>query len=451
VVAVAVWRRGGPETAGALALAALAVRRVRYAAGVALLCVAGTVRGDAALRDLVPDRLGPYAGWVTVVADPVARFGATRVIVEVDGERFELWERGRAGQLRVARWQVGDEVWMSGDRRALSAERASRVAWEHVVGVFDREVYGDRRDGRRLDVASNRVRDLVARGTSVLGAPQDSLARGLVIGDDRDQPPAMVERFRASGLSHLTAVSGQNIILILAAAGPLLRRLRPSPRLVVTIALIGWFVVLTRAEPSVLRAGAMAGLGAIAAALGRDREPPRLLAVAVTGLLLVDPLLSRAVGFWLSVGATAGVTILAPVIARWMQPLGRLALPLAVTLGAQAGVAVPSLLVFGRLSVTGTLANLFAVPIAGLVMLYGLPASLVAGAVPGVAAVVMFPVGLGVRWVDRVAAITAAHPPSAAANTIGWIAVAVLVGALAVRRHRRGPPARADGDTDLPH
>ena len=69
------------------------------------------------------------------------------------------------------------------------------------------------------------MRALIDRGADELPADQAALTRGLVIGDDRDQPPAMVERFRASGLSHLTAVSGQNVAFVLAAAGPLLRRL----------------------------------------------------------------------------------------------------------------------------------------------------------------------------------------------------------------------------------
>ena len=197
----------------------------------------------------------------------------------------------------------------------------------------------------------------------------------------------MVQRFRDSGLAHLTAVSGQNVALLLAAAGPLLARARPFGRWAVSLALIAWFVVLTRAEPSVLRAGMMAALGATAFALGRQRDAVRSLAVAVVVLLLVDPLLAWSVGFWLSVGATAGVTGRRPVAGR-RACAGSARWPCrsAVTIGAQVGVAVPSLLVFGRLSLVGTFANLVAVPVAGLVMLYGLPACLLAGAVPAVGA-----------------------------------------------------------------
>ncbi len=99
----------------------------------------------------------------------------------------------------------------------------------------------------------------------------------------------------------------------------------------------------------------------------------------------------RSVGFWLSVGATAGVTIIGPPLRRRLSGLGPLATPLAMTVAAQLGVLVPSVLVFGQFVVIGIVANLVAVPVAGLVMLYGLPASLVAGAVPALRGVLMAP------------------------------------------------------------
>ena len=296
------------------------------------------------------------------------------VVVDVDGERYEVWARGRARRLRVADWQAGDRV----ARRPASAGRCRRPADGGRRGSTSWAC--SRSTGSATAppvtaaaVASNRVRELIRRGAATLPADRAALARGLLIGDDRDQPAAMVERFRAAGLSHLTAVSGQNVALLLAAAGPLLRRARAPTRWLVTLGLIGWFVVLTRAEPSVLRAGAMAALAATAFVLGRQAEPLRLLALGVIGLLLLDPLLAWSIGFWLSVGATAGVTTAAIHLAPRLGRLGPLALPVAVTLGAQAGVAVPSLLVFGRLSLVGTVANLVAVPVAGLVMLVGLP------------------------------------------------------------------------------
>jgi competence protein ComEC len=283
------------------------------------------------------------------------------------------------------------------------------------------------------------VRAAVERAAEFIPDPYGALYRGLVIGDDREQPPDMTARFRASGLSHLTAVSGQNVAFVLAACGPLLVRLRPFPRWAVTVSVIAWFVVITRFEPSILRAGVMAGLSATAFMTGRERSPVRILALAVTGLLLVDPLLLWSVGFWLSVGATAGVCTVGPWLAERLVVLGPVALPLGVTLGAQVGVIVPSVLVFGRLALVSVAANLLAVPVAGMVMLYGLPAGLLVGAVPVLGPVVMFPARVGTKWVDTVAVLGARLEPEPPWSWIGWVGilVAVLTALLWSRFHRR--------------
>ena len=141
---------------------------------------------------------------------------------------------------------------------------------------------------------------------------------------------------------------GQNVAFALALAGPLLRRLRLWPRLVATLAVIGLFGVMTRFEPSVLRASAMAALAATLAC-----RAPRSRGCASSrwpspALLLVDPLLVRSVGFQLSVCAAVAIVVLAPRLASVLPgPRGRFGRPLAVTLAAQLGVAPVLLATFG--------------------------------------------------------------------------------------------------------
>jgi competence protein ComEC len=142
--------------------------------------------------------------------------------------------------------------------------------------------------------------------------------------------------------------------------------------------------------------------------------------------------------------------VIGPWLQRRLVRLGPLAAPVAVTLGAQLGVAAPSLLVFGQLSLIGVVANLLAVPVAGLVMLVGLPACLLAGFVPFVAPVVMAPVGWCVWWVDAVATVGAALEPRPPWTWVGWAVVITGVAWLArpVRRpvapRSPGPGHRAD-------
>jgi competence protein ComEC len=408
--------------------------RWRIALVVVLVGLLAGERSRSEWAALAPGELGPFSGWGRVVGDPQPVRTAVRVVLELDGQRFEYWARSRAKQSRVESWHAGDWVMLSGRRNALESDRQMRVAWQHVVGQFDLEWAADVRSGTLLDRSSNAVRHRLAVAATQFPGDDGALYRGLVVGDDGDQPQAMLDRFRASGLSHLTAVSGQNVAFVLAAAAPALRRLRPWSRWVASVALIVWFAGLCRFEPSILRAGTMAGLSATAFVMGRERAPARLLWLAVIGLLLIDPLLSRSIGFWLSVGATAGVAIVGPVLARWLTPLGPLAAPVGVTLGAQVGVVGPAMLVFGTVPLVSIPANLLAVPVAGAVMLYGLPAGLLSGAVPPLAPVLMFPCRLGVRWVDLVAAMGQRLEPGGRATLIGWTIMTVALGLIAVRQ-----------------
>jgi competence protein ComEC len=451
IVAAVACARPGPAVlvaVVALVIAAAGPRDVvpaRVAVLLAAVAVVGAARAGSAWASLSPDELGVYEGWTRLVDDPQPFGSTTRVIVEVEGQRFEVWARGRASRIRVERWRGGDLVLLRGRRTPLADGRLHRVAWQHVVGELRIEWVADTASGGPIDRASNRVRATIEHGAAALPGDDGSLFRGLVIGDDRDQPRAMIVRFRASGLSHLTAVSGQNVSYVLAAAGPLLRVLRPWSRWAVTLALIAWFVSLTRFEPSIVRAGVMAALSATAFVLGRERAPGRILCLAVAVLLIVDPLLVRSVGFWLSVGATAGVATIGPWLAGRLGALGVLSMPVGITLGAQVGVVLPAVLVFGRLPLVSVPANVLAVPVAGFVMLYGLPAGILAGLVPPVAPVVMLPCRVGVRWVDTVALLGERIEPGGAATWIGWGVVVAVVGLIAAMNRGRHGSASADG------
>ena len=211
---------------------------------------------------------------------------------------------------------------------------------------------------------------------------------------------------------------------------PLLRRLRPWWRWAATTALIVWFMALTRFEPSVLRAGVMAVLAATAYVRGQQVRPVRVLSLAVLALVIVDPLLVWSVGFWLSVGATMGVCTVGPWLAPQLPGPVWLRLPTAITLGAQLGVALPSVLMFGRLPIMSLPANLAAVPAAGFVMLYGLPAGLLASVLPSaLQPLVMLPATIGTRWVSTVAQVAAAIEPSPMWSAVWWsVAVMCLLG-----------------------
>ena len=433
-VVVALGARFGlPTSLGAATLVAAAGRRPVSGVVCVVLAVVASVLGAHAWAATAPRALGPYQGWAAVAADPVTVGRGTRLTLEVEGERFDAWTYGAAAGT-ASRRQAGELVWAVGERVA-APDPGGFARVRHVVGRFRVEVLADVLPGSPLAVAGNRVRGALQRSAAVMGDPTAALFTGLVIGDDTRQPAWMIEQFRRAGLSHLTAVSGQNVAYVLAAALPLLRRLRPWWRWAATLGLIGWFMSITRFEPSVLRAGTMAALAATAFVLGRQPQPIRLVALAVIGLVLLDPLLARSVGFWLSVGATVGVCTAGPAIAARLPGPAWLRTAVGITVGAQLGVLLPSLLAFGRVSLVSVLANLAAVPVAGFVMLYGLPAGLVASFLPTWAAtVVLLPATVGTRWTATVASVAAAVEPSGTAAVVAWATVGVVVVVCAILR-----------------
>jgi len=433
-VVVALGARVGVVAAlGVSVVVAVVGRRPGAGAVCLMLAVLASMLGAHAWASALPRTLGPYRGWAEVTADPASIGRGTRLTLEVEGERFDAWAYGAAAGT-ASRRQAGELVWVVGERVA-APDPGGFARVRHVVGRFRVEVLADVSPGSPLAVAGNRVRGALQRSAAVMGDPTASLFTGLVIGDDTRQPPWMVEQFRRAGLSHLTAVSGQNVAYVLAAALPLLRRLRPWWRWAATVGLIGWFMSITRFEPSVLRAGTMAALAATAFVLGRQPRPIRLVALAVIGLVLLDPLLARSVGFWLSVGATAGVCTAGPAIAARLPGPAWLRTAVGITVGAQLGVLLPSLMVFGRVSLVSVPANLAAVPVAGFVMLYGLPAGLTASFLPSWAAtLVLLPATVGTRWTATVASVAAGVEPSGAAAVVAWAAVGVVVVVCAILR-----------------
>ena len=423
--------------AAAVVAAGLTLRRP------ALLCLGAAALASAlgarAWSGLEPPRPRPTAGTATLATDPVDVDGAVRVELRLGGRRVEAWARGLpASRLRPR--LAGERVTVAGRLGPVPRSRRDRLATRHVAARLNVEQVGRWSPGGPLSRAANGVRRTLLRGAASLPDDQRALCAGLVLGDDREQDPGTVDDFRASGLAHLLAVSGQNVAFVLALAAPVLRRLGLRGRFVAALGVLAAFGVLTRWEPSVLRAEAMAAVALLAATLGRPASTLRVLALAVSGLVLVDPLLVRSVGFLLSCGACAGIAVLSGPLSR------RLPLPLAVTLAAQVGVAPVLVPVFGGLPPASVPANLLAVPAAGPVMMWGLAAGLPAGVVgEPLATVLHVPTRLLVGWVAGVARWAAAVPlAELRAPEVVVIAAAVAV---AVWRPRLRLPALGVGAT----
>lgn len=427
--------------AGMLAAVGIAGRgwsRVLLAAGAVAVLTSGLA--GRSLDGLELDAEREVEGTAVLLRDPEPRLGGgVRADVRMDGRRLLAEAASPAAADAIGELLAGEGVVVRGAVIPFEGPMGWAQA-RHLAGELRIDAVTATVPAAPHAAAANALRRILERGTASLPDRHRSLLAGLTLGDDRAQPAELTADFRASGLSHLLAVSGSNVVFVLAVAGPLLRRLRLWPRFLLAVGMVAGFAFVTRFEPSVVRASCMAAVALWASTSGRPSGALRHLALAVTGLLLVDPLLSRSVGFRLSVAACLGVVLVAPRLVprvpgpRWVREA------LATTIGAQLAVAPVLVPTFGAMPLAALPANVLAAPLAAGLMVWGVSAGLVAGAFGGpIAALVHLPSAAGLAALELVASWSAALPLGHV--DLRHLAVLSVSGLLLLR----APPWRALG------
>jgi competence protein ComEC len=427
-----------------------------------VLALAGVAFVVCALR-LTAVGVGPVTGWAqeravvtgagVVLADPVTREGRFAPMVLVELRLEHVVGRGEAYLVRTPLLVIADESWSrarNGQRVWLQGRLGPAHGRDLGAVLIARGPPRTVADPSLVATTVNALRQGLRESVSGLPAAERSLVPALVLGDDRDMPDEVAEQFRATGLTHLLAVSGTNLTLLLAFVLPVLRLVGVRAR---GLALAGmltvvFFVLLARPDPSVLRAAAMgtvamAGLGA-----GGRRRGSRALCAAVVVLVLVDPWLARSVGFLLSVLATGAIIWLAPswrdAMAVWMPRW--LAEAIAVPAAAQLVCTPVVLAISGQVSVVAVAANLLAAPAVGPATVLGLLAALTSVVSQPLATVIGGLAGRVAWWIVTVAEHGAAMPGAAvpwpstttavAAVTLGCLAAIGLAPAVLGNRLR---------------
>lgn len=373
----------GPSLVVALTTASVAL--VTLASG-----ALGLVRSAGPVADLAGQR-----ATVTVVAvvtsDPIAITGSgrDRSTVLIGARVVRVEGRGREAAVSTPVLVRADERWRG-------------VAWHSRVrttGVLSPAEPG-RPEAAVLRAshppvvvappgpvarAAEHTRDGLRRATGSLPADAAGLLPALVIGDTSRTPVDLTDAMRATGLTHLSAVSGSNVAVTLAVALVVARMvgLMRALRLPWALLVLAGFVVLARPEPSVLRAAVMGAIGLLGLSRSRPAAGLPVLAAAVLALLVADPWLARSYGFALSTLATLGLLLF---VRPWGMAIGRrlprrfsgLGLAVAVPVAAQAMCAPVVVLLQGSVSVVGVLANLLAAPLVAPATILGVVAALVA-------------------------------------------------------------------------
>jgi competence protein ComEC len=396
-----------------------------------------TPRGEAI--DLVLDDLrlagGPLAGRVLVrVPRAAAVMAGDRVAVEVSIRPPDpADDEGMAYRERLRRQGIG------------------------AVGrAFEIAVIGHRSDP--LTDSFGSVRRWLLEGlVATVPEPEASLGAGILLGVRAGIDPAVRDAFAVAGLSHVVAISGWNVAIVVVLIGALTRRLRrragPALPAAVAVLAVAGYVVLVGASPAVVRAALMAGALLVSRLGGSPAHAGSALMAAVVAMLVISPAALWDVGFQLSALATGGLIVLSGTLE---QRLGRwpawIRTPVALTVAAQLATLPVLLATFEQVSLVAPLANVVVVPLVPAVMAGSALAAVVGGLaaavpLPGISDAAAWFAG-GAAWLPLRALIAAgtaaAELPLAALPVTGgpWLTLAwyPLLGLAARRLSRRSDP-----------
>lgn len=269
-----------------------------------------------------------------------------------------------------------------------------------------------------------------ASGTGDAG----SLIPGMVLGDTSLQSDNFRGDMRRSGLTHLVAVSGANFAIVSAfilwCAQFLFRTMRL--RIIATAFALTAFIALVRPSPSVLRAAAMAAVLLIAYATKRGSDSLPALGFAIAAVVIGDPWQGRDPGFALSVLATAGLLLFAPLIvnylARWLPNFAAQAI--APPIAAMVFCAPVIVAIAGYLSPMSILANLLAAPAVAPITIVGFIAALISPLLPQISVLLVTCVKPMAWWIASVADWAAGFRVITLSKGLMGFLVAILVIAL---------------------
>ena len=258
-----------------------------------------------------------------------------------------------------------------------------------------------------------------------------ALVAGLAIGERELLSPEVAEQMRTLSLTHLVAVSGANLAIImgvvyLITAGLGLAR---NNRFVIALAIMVCYVLVVGPESSVLRAATMATFVAVGLWLGRGSKPILSLAWAVIFLLAIDPGLATDFGFALSALATLGLLTIAKPIYLWLSTKmpKLIAMGIAASFSAQLVTTPVLLMLQPSIPVYSVLANLVVEPVVAPVTILGIIALVLALPLPPISSAISFLASLGTWWITFVAEHISTWPAARVHFVAGPIGVALAI------------------------
>jgi competence protein ComEC len=327
--------------------------------------------------------------------------------------------------------------------RIISEEKVELLPGQKISGSARVVKTNEARVAAMLIVEKDfKVMTQPSRWASALGAIRTGLSShsgngdagalipGMVLGDTSKQSVQFKNQMKRSGLTHLVAVSGANFAIVSSFVLWCMQFLirRNNYRIIATAIALSCFIALVRPSPSVLRAAAMAAVLLSAQATKRTTDSLPALGFAIAAVVLGDPWQARDAGFALSVLATAGLLLFAPVIEKHLPTHKKLAGALAPPIAAIVFCSPILVALSGYLSPMSIFANLLAAPFVAPITIVGFIAALVSPFAPAVTTGLLYCIRIPATVIVSIAHWSSDFPVLTIHNgSIGFAIVAVLV------------------------
>jgi competence protein ComEC len=362
-------------------------------------------------------------------------FTANQAVI-TDPEEVHL-----AGSLRVEGFGVpmvykGDVVQVEGKLFPTRGANQARISFAELSVV--------RPGDSPIDSLRRRF---VAGLQSVLPEPAASFGAGLLIGQRSTLPKETNDVLAVAGLTHLVAVSGYNLTILIGASRRLWGKRSKFQSALFSVALIVLFLLITGLSASIVRAAIVSLLSLGAWYYGREFKPLVLLALPAALTAGWNPFYVWSdIGWYLSFLAFFGVLGVAPLLARRLSKTGKVNAITAVLLESVSAqvLTLPLIMyIFGRMSVIGLLANVLVVPLVPLAMLGVLVAGIGGMVAPVISGWLAWPTSLVLTYMLDVAAALSRLPRAAIEQTLRWWQMVVFYGCIALATAvlwRRVPP-----------
>ncbi len=352
--------------------------------------------------DTLMERQEPFAFSGTIVQDPEERRGSNHLVVAPDSKE----ERILLTTDPFTSWRYGERVSVKGKLQRPAVfedfDYRSYLAKDGVYAVMYYPTIQSLGIQPSRHVGEAAMRILLWQKTkwkemvrNYFSPPQSSILAATLLADKSDWSDDFSTALNRTGLTHVTAISGQHITIFSALLLPILLMLGlwKKHAILLVLAFVVLFITVTGFEASAIRAGIMGTLGMIGTLAGRRSDSIRALAFAGAGMLALNPLLLlRDAGFQLSFLAVLGILWCHPYFRsafKWLPELFGIRDAAAMTIAAQVFTLPVIISNFGSVSLVSPVTNILIGPIAPLLVGAGL-AFLLAGSVLGSAGALLF-------------------------------------------------------------